>query len=180
MSGGPRPGQSDPLGSFLLALGDLWGSGLQALDAMARGGQHADPRFGGMPDASAAMDAGQAAMSQMSGLSPALLQAYGIAGASALRYWRTLSELQARYQTSLARAFADRMTGQSADSPEACRAVADELRAFLREVGDAAAQEARRLQAELEEVGEAIARTAGAASPMPEPPRRRRPHRVKE
>jgi hypothetical protein len=130
----------------------------------------------GRPGASA--DAG--AVAQLADMSPAIAQAGVVAAASTLRYWRTLAELQARYQSSLMQGVADRRTGQAAAaSPADSRVLADELRAFLREVGDAAMQEARRLQHELEQVSESIAQVADQATPSPyyDPGHQERPHR---
>lgn len=126
-------------------------------------------------------EAGQAAASQLADMSPAVAQAGLAAAASAFRYWCTIAELLARYQSSLAQAAADRATGHAAASPAECRVLADELRALFRQVGDAAMQEARRLQQELEVVGESIARTASEATPGSPPTQRppRRRHRVK-
>ncbi len=132
----------------------------------------------GRPRASA--DARSGAVAQLADMSPAIAQAGMVAAASTLRYWRSLAELQARYQSSLMQAVADRGTGQSATaSPADSRVLADELRAYLREVGDAAMLEARRLQYELEQVGESIAQAADQMTPSPhhDPDHQERPHR---
>jgi hypothetical protein len=182
----PGDGPSDPVSSFLGVLTDLWGKGLSALHVLAPTveGASFDAMFprGGRPGASA--DAGP--VSQLADMSPAIAQAGIVAAASTLRYWRTLAELQARYQSSLMQAVAERGTEQAAAaSPADSRVLADELRAFLREVGDAAMQEARRLQHELEQVSESIAQVADQATPSPpdsdhQERSRRRPHHVKE
>jgi len=184
----PGDGPPDPVSSLLGTLTDLWGKGLSALQALAptaEGGASFGTMFprGGRPGASA--DAGP--VSPLADMSPAIAQAGMVAAASTLRYWRTLAELQARYQSSLMQAVADRAMGQDgAASPADSRVLADDLRAFLREVGDAAMQEARRLQQELEQVSESIAQVADQATPSPyydpDHPERphRRPHHVKE
>lgn len=204
----PRAGLADPISTILGALSDLWSKGLSTWQTMAGGGFAEGGRHGDQADTpyaamigpvaemagsmaamfphamgtEAVAEAGQAAASQFADLSPAMAQAYMVAAASTLRYWRALAELQLRHQSSLMQAVADRATGQATVSPQGCRVLADELRAFLREISDAAAQEARRLQRELEEVGEAIARATDEATPPPHPPppQTRRRHRVKE
>ena len=175
----PGDGPADPVSSLLGSLTELWGKGLSALQVLAPTveGASFDAMFPrGRPGAPA--DAGP--VSQLADMSPAIAQAGIVAAASTLRYWRTLAELQARYQSSLMQAVADRGTGQAAAvSPADSRVLADELRAFLREVGDAAMQEARRLQHELEQVGESIAQVADQATPSPhyDPDHQERPHR---
>jgi hypothetical protein len=177
------------MSSLLGTLTDLLGKGLSAwrvLGSQAEGAASFGAMFprAGRPGASA--DAGPAAVSQIADMSPAIAQAGLVAAASTMRYWGALAELQARYQSSLMQAVADRSKGQTAASPADGRVLADELRAFLREVGDAAMQEARRLQHELEEVSESIAQVTDQVTPSPdyhpdhqERPHRR-PHRVKE
>jgi hypothetical protein len=204
----PDAGPSDPVNNFLASLLDLYGTGLSALQMLAGGGAEGGRRgdqsrslfsavlgpmaemaasFGAMLPGSpggrgAYTDAGQAAVSQVADMSPAMAQACMLAIGSTMRYLRALAELHARYQASLMQAVADRATGQAAASPAECRVLADELRAFLREVGDAATLEARRLQSELEQVGESIAHAADHAtsSPQHQPRPHRRPHQVKE
>jgi hypothetical protein len=179
----PGDGPSDPMSSLLGALTDLLGRGMNAwrvLGPQAEGAASLGAMFpqAGRPGASA--DAGPAAVAQIADMSPAIAQAGVVAAASTLRYWRTLAELQARYQASLMQTVADRRTGQAAAaSPADSRVLADELRAFLREVGDAAMQEARRLQHELEQVSESIAQVADQATPSPHygPDHKERPHR---
>jgi len=92
-------------------------------------------------------------------LSSLMMQTWLICATSALRYWRDLADVYARYQPALTRSAAPRATPQPS-TPEASedRVLADEVRACLREIGDVALREARRLQTELERIGEAVAR----------------------
>jgi hypothetical protein len=94
-----------------------------------------------------------------------MARAWMVTVGSAVRYWRSLAEVQARYQGALVQAVVDRASGQAATPPSECRVLADELRTYLREIGDAAMLEARRLQAELDVIGEEIAHVADAATP---------------
>ena len=98
----------------------------------------------------------------------AVTQAGAIAATSALRYGRTLAEIQTRYQSALMRALLEQ---DGADQ----RALADDLRGWLREIGEAANQEARRLQSELDQLSELIAQIMAAGTPAPP-----RQHRAKE
>jgi hypothetical protein len=176
----PGDGPSDPVSSFLGVLTALWGKGLSALHPIAEGGESFGAMFPGAGRPGASADASPGAVAQLADMSPAIAQAGMVAAASTLRYWRALAELQARYQSSLMQAVADRGTGQAAAaSPADSRVLADELRAFLREVGDAAMQEARRLQHELEQVSESIAQVADQVTPSPhyDPDHQERPHR---
>ncbi len=199
----PRREQSDPVTMFLGALIDMWGRGLSAWEMLVSGeggrtGEQAANPFGAMSGSMAEMarsfdamfrgtvapsataEAGQAAVSQVADMSPAMAQAYAVAVASTMRYWRTLAEIHSRRQASLMRATASRATGEAAASPLECRLLADEIRAFLREVGDAATQEARRLQRELETISESIARAADEATPSPHQHQHLRRHEVKQ
>ena len=185
----PGDGPSDPMSSLLGALTDLFGKGLSAWRVhgpQAEGAASFAAMFPRDGKPGAHPDAGPAAISQIADMSPAIAQAGIVAAASTMRYWRALAELQARYQSSLMQAVADRSKGQTAAAPADGRLLADELRAFLREIGDAAMQEARRLQHELEAVSESIAQAADQETPSPhfnpDHPERphRRPHRVKE
>ena len=203
----PEAGPSNSVNSFLASLLDLYGTGLSTLQMIVGGGGAGGRRgdqsgslfgavLGPMTEMAASFgamlprppggrgahaDAGQAAVSQVADMSPAMAQACMLAIGSTMRYLRALAELHARYQASLMQAVADRATGQAAASPAECRVLADELRAFLREVGDVATLEARRLQSELEQVGESIAHAADhATSPQHQQRPHRRPHQVKE
>ncbi len=131
-------------------------------------------------DAVGARTGSEAAFSQVADMSPAFAQAGLVTAACAVRYWYTISELLARYQSNLVRAATDRAIGRAA-SPAECRVLVDELRALLRQVGDAAMHEARRLQQDLDLVCETIGQTA--SNPTRSPPTtqvpQRRLHRVK-
>jgi hypothetical protein len=172
------------LTAYLGTLIDMWGKGLSAWEMLAGGrigglGDQAAPQFGAMATGlGATAEAGQAAVSQVADMSPAIAQACGAAAVSLMRYWRVLAELHLRYQASLMQAAAGRAKGQTVASPTECRVLADEVRAFLREIGDATTQEARRLQQELEKIGESIARAVDQGAPQQHQHRRR--HEVKE
>jgi hypothetical protein len=190
------PGQSGPVNTFLGILTGMLGNGLSTLERLAAGsGRHRDetaPSFcallgpmkgiarlfdavsSGAPGLGANAEAGQAAISQVADMSPAIAQACGVAAVSSMRYLRALAELHLRYQATLMEAAAGRSTASSTGY----RVLADEVRAFLREIGDAATQEARRLQLELEKVGESVARAADQATLSQHLHRRR--HEVKE
>lgn len=195
--------QIDAVADFIASLADIWGKGMSAWQTITgtapflapdrSTAQAVDPlaaMLGPMASAAATLAgtlprhmgpsalASREAASQFGDLSPAMAEAGMIATASTLRYWRALTEICARHQSSLMQAAMDRATDRSAVPPADCRVVADELRAFLREIGEAATQEARRLQMELEQVGEAVARAAAPAEPPNSDHRRR--HRVKE
>ena len=202
--GASGPGQSDPAGGIIAALGSLVGQGLSAWQAVAdgvlsaagRGGQPESGPLGAMADMAVAMGAalpgaghlgeavagGQTASAEVAEMWPAISQACMVAAASTLRYGRALAEIMARHQASLMQAVVDRAAGEAAGDPSECRMLADDLRAYLREIGDAAMQEARRLQHELDMVGESIAATADEATSPPLAPGVPRPrrHQVKE
>jgi len=198
-----RPGQDDAVASFVGAMREAWDIGAAAWQAMAGGvgysGLAANP-FARMLGPLAGMattfsdlyprpmqprhvaDVAQGGASQVADMTPAVAQAWMVATASTLRYWRALADIHARHQGSLVQAMVDRVTNQAAASPAECRVLADELRTYLREIGDAASLEARRLQAALEQVGESIARAADQASPQAHQPglEYRRQYRAKE
>jgi hypothetical protein len=198
-----RPGQGDAAGSFVGAMREAWDVGAAAWQAMAGTGGYGGPAvnpFAGVLGPLAGMattftdlyprpiqprdvaGAAQGAASQGADMAPAVAQAWMVATASTLRYWRAIADIHARHQGSLLQAAIDRVTNRAAASPAECRVLADELRTYLREIGDAASLEARRLQAELELVGESIARATDQASPQAHRPglEYRRQHRAKE
>jgi hypothetical protein len=198
-----RPGQGDAAASFVGAMREAWDVGAAAWRAMAGGVGYGGPAanpfariwgpLAGMATTfsdpylppiqpRSVADAAQGAASQVADMTPAMAQAWMVATASTLRYWRALADIHARHQGSLMQAVVDRVANRAAPSPAECRVLADELRAFLREIGDAASLEARRLQAEMELVGESIARATDQASPQAHQPslEYRRHYRAKE
>ena len=198
-----RPGQRHEAASFVGAMREAWDVGAAAWQAMAGAGGYGGPAanpFARMLGSLAGMattfshlyprpirprdvaDAAQGAASQVADMTPAVIQAWMVATASTLRYWRVIADIHARHQGSLMQAAIDRVTNRAAASPAECRVLADELRTYLREIGDAASLEARRLQAELELVGKSIARVTDQASPQAHRPglEYRRQYRAKE
>jgi hypothetical protein len=98
-------------------------------------------------------------------LSSLMMQTWLICATSALRYWRDLTDVYARYQPALSRSAAPRSTPQPLTPDSEDRVLADEVRACLREIGDVAMREARRLQTELERISEAVARGLEPGAP---------------
>jgi len=164
---------SDASQAFASALRDLWSFGTAALEtALGEGGlgraaeslrSYLGPvlrgvqSFGNMPESSAGrwQPAGQAL--DAAGV---LSQAYLIAAASGLRYWRRLAESYDAHQSAALRSL-PALAADAGLSEQERRVLVDEFRAYLREMGDIASQEARLFQAQLE-------RLAAAAADPPE------------
>jgi hypothetical protein len=113
-----------------------------------------------MPESGGAFEAGSGGETgdpQDRDLSSLMMQTWLICVTSALRYWRDLTDVYARYQPVLIRSATPRATPQPFTPESEDRVLADEVRACLREIGDVAMREARLLQTELERIGEAVA-----------------------
>lgn len=100
-------------------------------------------------------DAGKAA--DMASL---LAQAYLVATASGMRYWRRVAETYGAHQSAVLRSLLARVADRHTSDGER-RALIDEIRAYLREVGDVSLQEARIFQSELDKLGAEVATAAG-------------------